>query len=192
MVVVRWLGRRMEGVAGFAAWDCEGCIGGFEDAGFELRVPVARTWSRILLVVGAAGVMGVGCCGAAGFGAATGCSAAFMASVTLALSRTVLLGGVVTGVALDAVVVGFSASFFVVAFAAVFVFVGAGAFFAFSTFSFAAVLFVLVNLMPVVSAAFVVPTSSVTTFFGRPRFLIAGASIVFGVDMVRGQLFATR
>lgn len=193
MVVVRWLGRRRGDVVGFAAWDCEGLgddvvvvvvvVVGFKNVDFDCIVPVARTSSRILLVVG---VTGVGCCAAAGFGRATSCFAASMASVTVALSSTVLFAGV-TGVACRVVVVGFGASFFAV------VFVRAGAFFAFSTFSLTAGLFVLALLTPVVFAAVaIVPASSVTTFFGRPRFLTAEGSIVVVLDIVRGQLVATR
>jgi hypothetical protein len=134
------------------------------------------------------GTMGVGCCAAAGFGIATGFSAASMASVTLALSRTVLWGGV-TGVAFGVIVVGFGASFFAVA---VFV-IRAGAFFAFSTFSFTAGLLVLALLTLVVFAAVVVvPAFSATIFFGRPRFLTAWGSIGAMEDIARGQLIATR
>jgi hypothetical protein len=50
---------------------------------------------------------------------------------------------------------------------------------------FAATFFIVALLA---SAAGTAPASSVTTFFGRPRFLIAGGSFVDPVDIVAAQL----
>ena len=122
-------------------------------------VPVARTSSMIRLVTGAAALTACAITVGAGAGVGTGA--------------------------------GGGASFFVAA-AAAFV-VRAGAFFSFSTltafsFSFTSATLALALL---VAAFFTstagVPTSSATTFFGRPRFL-AGASTGVVTDMLRAQL----
>jgi hypothetical protein len=150
-----------------------------------LSVPVARTSSRILLV---AGVAGVGCFAAAGFAVAF--TAAFFGLVAFGI---VLLGGVTGAGWRVAVVTGLGASFF----ATVFGRAGAGAFFSLTTFSLTAAgllvlaaLFVLACLAPAtLLSSEIVPASS-ATFFGRPRFLTAGGSIVLAVDIVGGQLGA--
>jgi hypothetical protein len=164
----------IEGAATFVGW-----------GDVALNVPVARTWSSILLV---AGVAGVGCFAVTtGFAAAVSFAATFCVSVGLGI---VLLGGV-TGAACRVAVTGFGASFFVT----VFVRAGAGAFFSLTTFSFTAAgllvlaaLFVLACLTPAtLPSSEIVPASS-ATFFGRPRFLVAVGSVVLAADIAGSQL----
>jgi hypothetical protein len=104
----------------------------------------------------------------------------------LVASGIVLLGGVTGAGWRAAVVVGLGASFFAT------VFGRAGAFFSLSTFALTAGVFVLACLTPIVFPSLaIVPASSATTFFGRPRFLTAGGSVEVAVDIARGQLIGT-
>jgi hypothetical protein len=155
----------------------EGVDGEGEGAAGTFIVPVARTWSRILLV---AGVAGVGWWAAIdGSGLILSSAAIFIAFIAWAFPGVVLCGEVID------VVCRAGASFGVIVFA-----VCAGAFFSFSaltTFSLPAVAFMLAFFVPVVfPCVAVVPGASSTTFFGRPRFFAAVGS----VDIARLQLVA--
>jgi hypothetical protein len=109
-------------------------------------------------------------------------------------SSSILLVDGVTGVGCSGAIVEWGASFFVGAAAAFVLF--ATVFFSFltsTTFSFP-LAFVATFFIVVLStsAAGVVPASSGTTFFGRPRFLTTGGSVVDPEDILAVQLARRR
>lgn len=195
MVVVRWVGFGVDCCCagetdGFVVVEVGGVLEGFVVVGGDaiFIVPVARTWSRILLDAGAAGVGCFAVVVAERFGtAAVAAGTIFCVPVLCAAFTGVVFAATGVGVAVRAT--GFGASFF----AATVFGVRAGAFFSLTTFSLFVVAFVLAIFTPAGCCGIAtVPAFSTTTFFGRPRFFTTGGSIVVIVDIATVQLIARR
>jgi hypothetical protein len=153
--------------------------------GFDCSVPVARTWSNILLVGGM--VTGLGCAG--GVAAVFGGLTSFFGTVVVFIGCTGADAGffadTVAGEGGCVVVVGFGASFFAT------VLTCAGAFFS-STFcwttgagAFTLAFFATACFASVATFA---ATSATAFLLGRPRFF--GGSVVVGAAILGGQLVA--
>lgn len=210
MVVVRGrgegVGLGLGGVVGFVGIEGVGCAAGVAFTGGML---VLVDTAGVALVDGIdvlVGAAGVGCAGvvfvSTGFGvdatafftpslAAAVLGSTFSVPLALTSSSILLVVGV-TGVACFDVAIVLGASF---GEAAAFAFTGAF----FSNFSFFSLTTLTLSFLTTAAAAAATaafftstgtgsPASSATTFFGRPRFLTAGGSVVGVEDIALGQL----